>query len=810
MKYVVKIDFFEVEIEILSWECLFLDNTELKLCPFCGEEIKKDAIKCRYCRSFLNEENMAIAEKIRKELFGQAAKVNQEEQNTKDLIGNEKCILENDKLIQKQYPVEVKMELSSEKDNAHYTDQDIPWNGGSYYGQLKHGKPHGKGVLYLPDGHKYEGEWIDGKKHGSGILIYPSGAKYVGTWADDNLSGKGKMIYLKEDDAFPADKKNKAIYSERDSESPKNDISEESEAIPRVEKYANLVADKIGYHNLPKLPKINKVQDIISYVINLGNTSIRIRAFYGAFAALASGIIITWFLTTILLYLATSNLDPIATSIIKRIGGNPFFNYTVFHGVPFYANVTISAFGFEESTGVSARYGSFILLIIPFIFIFTASIYNVKLLKPLATKERLNLSVQQGVIYGIFTTFMAILFGSLISFSGSYEGAALHINDGFYFFRTLFITTIWGILFSFIGIFYSESKFNYTKIINYLKYQYKHGLLAALKVIKIIIVITIIITPVIIIWFMSDENTAGLLLSNNSADWLILPLLFIMLIPMVILLIQGAPFEVTTMFDKMYLSLWRGYGLQSFDIFDHLDPQSSGPSFEIIWQWYFLILIFIPILLGFIGGYTIQKNMLIKSKPWESAFYFCIFYTIFAFVLTLGSQVSMITEHGQFVQMFMDSGGQQPYNDIVFGSSMPKVLLSVFLFSFIPGVIGAYYHNFSHREGSTSLYDNTDLANKTNSNLQEEIAEDFIEVTNKEYSKKMKEVKEHKLNSCLKCGFALKLGAMYCTNCGEVASEKELDSERENQSPTRPICSSCSGFLKEGAKFCTHCGQPQG
>lgn len=38
-----------------------MGNTEYKECPFCKEEIKEGAVKCRHCRSLLDEESMKAA-----------------------------------------------------------------------------------------------------------------------------------------------------------------------------------------------------------------------------------------------------------------------------------------------------------------------------------------------------------------------------------------------------------------------------------------------------------------------------------------------------------------------------------------------------------------------------------------------------------------------------------------------------------------------------------------------------------------------------------------------------------------------------
>ena len=50
-----------------------------------------------------------------------------------------------------------------------------------YVGEVKNGKPHGKGILIYPEnGGKYEGNWKNGKYHGKGKLIYFDGGIYIG------------------------------------------------------------------------------------------------------------------------------------------------------------------------------------------------------------------------------------------------------------------------------------------------------------------------------------------------------------------------------------------------------------------------------------------------------------------------------------------------------------------------------------------------------------------------------------------------------------------------------------------------------
>jgi len=58
---------------------------------------------------------------------------------------------------------------------------------GTYTGQLKDGKPHGRGTMVYPNGAKYVGGWKDGMRHGQGIFTFSDGAKYIDEWKDDKL-----------------------------------------------------------------------------------------------------------------------------------------------------------------------------------------------------------------------------------------------------------------------------------------------------------------------------------------------------------------------------------------------------------------------------------------------------------------------------------------------------------------------------------------------------------------------------------------------------------------------------------------------
>ncbi|ASA25641.1 hypothetical protein B9T62_35870 [Paenibacillus donghaensis] len=44
-------------------------------------------------------------------------------------------------------------------------------NGASYYGEVKNGKPSGKGTMIWSKSKSYSGEWIEGKRSGYGKYI---------------------------------------------------------------------------------------------------------------------------------------------------------------------------------------------------------------------------------------------------------------------------------------------------------------------------------------------------------------------------------------------------------------------------------------------------------------------------------------------------------------------------------------------------------------------------------------------------------------------------------------------------------------
>src|ERR1700733_5595866 len=87
-------------------------------------------------------------------------------------------------------------------------------NGAKYIGEMKDGKPEGRGTMIFPEGtqhlgefrderhthynlyrgwwpRKYVGDFKDGEENGQGTETWPDGVKYVGGWKDGKQNGEG-------------------------------------------------------------------------------------------------------------------------------------------------------------------------------------------------------------------------------------------------------------------------------------------------------------------------------------------------------------------------------------------------------------------------------------------------------------------------------------------------------------------------------------------------------------------------------------------------------------------------------------------
>lgn len=79
-------------------------------------------------------------------------------------------------------------------------------NGALYYGEVKNGKPHGKGTMKWSANKSYSGEWVNGRREGLGKYIfieeliddaleqpakYSQTYVYNGVWKNDRKNGQG-------------------------------------------------------------------------------------------------------------------------------------------------------------------------------------------------------------------------------------------------------------------------------------------------------------------------------------------------------------------------------------------------------------------------------------------------------------------------------------------------------------------------------------------------------------------------------------------------------------------------------------------
>jgi len=179
-------------------------------------------------------------------------------------------------------------------------DASNGWNG-EYHGQMKAGRPHGRGVLRDDaDGDEYEGdfqngkfhgkgtatygeldqydgEWKESKKHGHGVQSYDFGsAKYDGQWEEDKMQGYGIYSY--------ADGSMKCGKWEQDKlklELPREEVEAALKASKRAaqkEHAAHKLSYDAGLFDLLKNPKYSAHRHTVSYGKRMANVNMQTLA----------------------------------------------------------------------------------------------------------------------------------------------------------------------------------------------------------------------------------------------------------------------------------------------------------------------------------------------------------------------------------------------------------------------------------------------------------------------------------------------------------------------------------------------------
>jgi hypothetical protein len=70
----------------------------------------------------------------------------------------------------------------------------MSWGQGDYSGEIRDGKPHGKGNMKYPNGQYFTGQWVRGKRHGGGVLTDGAKILFDGTWKNDKKGDGNGLI----------------------------------------------------------------------------------------------------------------------------------------------------------------------------------------------------------------------------------------------------------------------------------------------------------------------------------------------------------------------------------------------------------------------------------------------------------------------------------------------------------------------------------------------------------------------------------------------------------------------------------------
>ena len=167
------------------------------LCFNCYDKMKKEKSKCPFSKA--NETHEHLEKQINKNLaiIHLIEKISENNQNPNQKEDNDN----NSNLLNKIKPI---------KNDDMVNDKLI------YKGDLKSGKPFGKGQLiydglgifkgefdgeyhkgkgeiFYDDGSSYKGEWENFKRQNYGILTLPNLDRYEGEFKDDLYEGKGRL-----------------------------------------------------------------------------------------------------------------------------------------------------------------------------------------------------------------------------------------------------------------------------------------------------------------------------------------------------------------------------------------------------------------------------------------------------------------------------------------------------------------------------------------------------------------------------------------------------------------------------------------
>ena len=81
------------------------------------------------------------------------------------------------------------------KEPATKTETIQSANGTRYIGELRNGKPHGKGCIYYSNGSHYEGGFDQGDKSGFGVHEWTNTVRYEGQWRAGKKEGEGIIVF---------------------------------------------------------------------------------------------------------------------------------------------------------------------------------------------------------------------------------------------------------------------------------------------------------------------------------------------------------------------------------------------------------------------------------------------------------------------------------------------------------------------------------------------------------------------------------------------------------------------------------------